>query len=107
MEEKSKVYILLDGEKIVRCEGGYTMANIQNIDEWVFIDEGEGDKYNLCQSNYFNGGLYDERDLCRWKYVDGECVLRTEEEMEADAKSAPEPEPTADEILEILLGVSE
>jgi hypothetical protein len=66
MEEmKSKVYVLLDGDKIIRCEGGYTMQNIQNIEDWTYIDEGNGDKYNLCQSHYFDGGLYTYDGICR------------------------------------------
>ena len=93
--EKSKVYIKIDDKsRILRCEGGYTMSNIDNIDEWIFIDEGYGDKYNLCQSHYFEGGLYTEEGICRYKYVDGMCVLRSDEEIEAD-RPAPEPEPTS------------
>ena len=49
MEEmKSKVYIKIDDRNcILRCEGGYTMGNIQNIEEWILIDEGTGDRYNI------------------------------------------------------------
>lgn len=109
MEEKSKVYILLDGEKITRCEGGYTMQNIKNIDEWTFIDEGEGDRYNLCQTHYFDGGLYTQDFFCRYKYVDNECVLRTEEEIEEERQSRPAPyDERADmEAALDMLGVSE
>ena len=86
MEEfKSKVYIQIDEKnRVLRCEGGYTMANIKNIDEWIFIDEGDGDKYNLCQAHYFEGGLFTEDSIPRYKYVDGEVVLRSEEEIESD-----------------------
>lgn len=91
MDEKSKVYIFLDGEKITACEGGYTMSNIEDISEWLFIDEGCGDRYNLCQSHYFDGGLYTEDGICRWKYVNGECVLRSEEEVEEERRSRPQP----------------
>ena len=98
MEEmKSKVYIKIDNEsRILVCEGGYTMSNIDNIDEWIFIDEGYGDKYNLCQSHYFEGGLYTEAGVCRYKYVDAECELRTKEEIDADTPDEPEPTPTED-----------
>ena len=84
-ESKSKVYIKVDEQRrILRCEGGYTMGNIRDIDEWIFIDEGTGDRYNLCQAHYFDGGLYTMDGICRYKYTDGECVLRTDEEIEAD-----------------------
>ena len=93
--EKSKVYIKIDDRnRILRCEGGYTMSNIDNIDEWIFIDEGYGDKYNLCQSHYFEGGLYTEDGIYRYKYENDIVVLRTEEEIEADRADIPEPTPT-------------
>lgn len=84
-ENTSKVYIQTDSQgRILRCEGGYTMSNIDDISEWIFIDEGTGDKYNLCQSNYFTGGLYTEDGICRYVWSNNEYRLRTEHEMDAD-----------------------
>lgn len=92
MDNKSKVYILLDGEsRIIRCEGGYGMANIKDISEWIFIDEGEGDRYNHCQTAYFAGGLRTIDGICRWRYVEGKCVLRSDEEIEEERQSRPAP----------------
>lgn len=97
--DKSKVYIKTDNKgRICKCEGGYTMSNIKNIEEWIFIDEGEGDRYNLCQTHYFDGGLYTEDGIPRYKWNGEKCLLRTEEEIEADRKDIPEPEPTEDEL---------
>jgi len=91
---KSKVYIKIDeNNRVLRCEGGYTMGNIENIEEWIFIDEGTGDKYNLCQSHYFEGGLYTMEGIPRYKYEDGVTVLRTDEEIQADIDAIPQPEP--------------
>lgn len=68
----SKVYIKIDNRnRILRCEGGYTIQNIDNIDEWVFIDEGEGDKFNLCQSNYFEKDIITFEGVPRYKYENG------------------------------------
>lgn len=94
MEEyKSKVYIKTDeNNRILRCEGGYTMQNIQNIDEWIFVDEGMGDKYNLCQSHYFKDGLYTEDGIPRYKWDSEQGVLRTEAEIEVDRAEISEPE---------------
>ena len=89
----SKVYVLTDGKaRILRCEGGYTTPS--NLDGWTKIDEGTGDRYNLCQSNYFDGGLYTEDGIPRYKLQDGKAVERTEEEIQADRKALPKPEPT-------------
>ena len=88
-ESKSKVYIQTDAQgRILRCEGGYTMSNIGDISEWIFIDEGTGDRYNLCQSQYFDGGLYTEDGICRWVYENEACRLRTEAEIEAALEAA-------------------
>lgn len=108
MENNSKVYILIDSKnRILRCEGGYTMRNITNPEEWILIDEGTGDKYNLCQSHYFEGGLYTEEGICRYIYENGYYRLRTESEIESDKPEPVQPEPTTTDILNTLLGVNE
>lgn len=95
---KSKVYIQTDDQKrILRCEGGYTTP--ANLTDWTEIDEGEGDKYNLCQSHYFDGGLYTMDSIPRYRWDGSVAVLRTEEELEADRAARPAPEPTEQEQL--------
>ena len=101
----SKVYVKTDDQgRIIRCEGGYTTPD--NLDDWTQIDEGYGDRYNLCQSNYFDGGLYTADGLPRYKLVGGKPVKRTEEEIAADRAALPAPEPTVNDLLNILLGVT-
>ncbi len=96
---KSKVYIKVDeNSRILRCEGGYTMGNIQNIDEWIFIDEGAGDKYNLCQSHYFDR-LYTEDGIPEYKWDGEKAILRSNAEIEADRTNLPKPVPTVEERL--------
>ena len=99
--QKSKVYVQVDeNNRIIRCEGGYTTP--EDLTGWIYIDEGMGDKYNLCQSHYFNGGLYDVDGIPRYKLVDGVPVLRSDAEMEADRAALPAPEsiPSAKELAE-------
>lgn len=92
---KSKVYIKIDNQnRITHCDGGYTIANIEDISEWTFVDEGEGSKYNLCQSNYFDGGLYTDDGIPRWKYANDKCVLRSDDELAVDRASVPAPAPS-------------
>lgn len=124
-ETQSKVYIQADDAgRIVRCEGGYTTP--ADLTGWIEIDEGTGDKYNLCQSHYFDGGLYTMDGIPRYKWDGSAAVLRTEEEFEADRAAVQEPKPSktvearltaleaeaeqakADrEVLNILLGGAE
>ena len=98
-ETKSKVYIKIDeNDNIIRCEGGYTMGNIQDINEWILIDEGTGDRYNLCQSCYFEGGLYTFDGIPRYKWDGEQAVLKKEKEIETDRVEISESEPTEDEL---------
>ena len=98
---KSKAYIQTDAEgRIVRCDGGYTTP--ADLTGWTEIDEGTGDKYNLCQSHYFAGGLYTMDGIPRYRWDGSAAVLRTEEELEADRAARPAPPPTTDERITIL-----
>ena len=100
--EKSKVYVLTDAEGRITCiDGGYTLSNIKDFTDWVLIDEGYGDKYNLCQGNYLPGPLTDERGIYRYKLVDGKPVERTQEEMDTDYVP-PEVKPTDAERISQL-----
>lgn len=90
---KSKVYIQTDDAgRIFRCEGGYTTPS--DLTGWIEIDDGTGDKYNLCQSHYFDGGLYTVDGIPRYRWDGTHAVERTEEELEADRAAIPEPKPS-------------
>ena len=90
---KSKVYVLLDGDRIARCEGGYTTPD--DLTGWIEIDEGTGDRYNLAQSHYFDSGLYTMDGIPRYRWDGSAAVERTEEELEADRASISDPKPSA------------
>ena len=94
-EMKSHVYIRTDEQgRIIRCDGGYTTPS--DLTGWIEIDEGTGDKYNLCQSHYFDGGLYTMDGIPRYRWDGEKAVLRSEEELEADRAAIPDPEPPTD-----------
>lgn len=97
-ENNAKVYVLLDREgKITRCEGGYTTP--ADLEGWTYIDEGTGDRYNLCQSHYFEGGLYTMGGIPRYRWDGSQVVERTPEEIEADRAAIPAPAPTQTEQM--------
>lgn len=100
---KSKVYIQADNPgRIIRCEGGYTTP--EDLTGWTEIDEGTGDRYNLCQSHYFPGGLYTADRIPRYKLQNGTPVERTEEEIQADRDAiVPPPQvPSAEDMTAVL-----
>lgn len=80
---KSKVYVKVNNQNhILRCEGGYTTPS--DLSGWILIDEGIGDKYNLCQAHYFDKSIFTNDGYPRYKLVDGATVERTEEEINAE-----------------------
>lgn len=97
---QSKVYVQTDEKnRIIRCEGGYTTP--EDLTGWTEIDEGTGDRFNLCQSHYFPGGLYTADGIPRYKLQNSTPVERTEEEMQADRDAivlSPAPPDTASMI---------
>lgn len=100
---KSKVYIKTDDQgRILRCDGGYTTP--ADLTDLTYIEEGTGDRYNLCQSHYFDGGLYTMDGIPRYRWDGSAAVLRTDEELEADRAAIPEPKPskTVDDRLTAL-----
>ena len=98
---KSKVYIQTDTKgRILRCEGGYTTPS--DLTGWTEIDGGTGDKYNLCQSHYFEGGIYTMDGIPRYHWDGSAVALRTDEELEADRASLPTPPPTTNERISVL-----
>ena len=96
--DKSKVYIQIDTEgRILRCDGGYTTP--ADLTGWIEIDEGNGDRYNLCQSHYFDGGLYTMDGIPHYRWYGSAAVLRTDEELAADRAARPAPPPTTGERI--------
>ncbi len=84
----SKVYVQTDKSgRIIRCDGGITTP--VDLIDWTEIDEGEGDKYLLCQQYYFPGGLYTQDGIPKYKLQDGKPAERTEKEIQADRDALP------------------
>ena len=102
--QKSKVYVLLDSSGyITRIDGGYTIGNITAPENWVLIDEGNGDKYNLCQGNYFPQPIRTMGGAYRYKLIDGMVTECSESEIleqeEAQKRNTP---PTLQDIVDAL-----
>lgn len=99
MEENlSRVFILIDdNNRITRIEGEYTLP--QDLTDWILIDEGTGDKYNLAQTHYLEKPLTTDDGIYQYKYEDEEVTERTQEEIDADRAEIPSV-PTPMEQLE-------
>lgn len=101
---KSKVYVLPDSNGyITRIDGGYTVCNIKDPENWVLIDEGYGDRYNLCQSNYLPQPIITDGGAYRYKLVDGVPTECTAEEIATQEEALkPVPTPSLENRVEVL-----
>lgn len=98
LEDTSKVYVRPDEYgRVIALEGGYTTPD--DLTGWVQIDEGSGDRYNLCQSHYLSKSIYTEEGILRYKLEDGKVVERNDEEIAADREALPVPAPAMSERL--------
>ena len=102
--KKSKVYTLTDSfGYITRIDGGYTIGNITDPENWVLIDEGYGDRYNLCQGNYFPMPIRTMGGAYRYKLVNGKPVECTADEIAAQEEALkPVPTPTLEDRVDTL-----
>lgn len=66
-------------------------AFVADVEGWVQIDEGDGDRYHHAQGNYLPMPLTDERGVYRYKLENGQAMERTQEEMDADYAARPVP----------------
>lgn len=101
MENKIKVYVKLDENKVITQINSSIFLN--DLTDWIEIDEGTGDKYAHAQGNYLEKGLTDEQGRFNYKY--DEKVIELTEDEKATLFPEPTPEPTDAEVLNILLGV--
>lgn len=100
-EIKSRVYAVVDEfGRVVQVEGEYSLSNIPDLSVAVLLEEGTPcDRLNHAQTMYLDGGLLTGDGIFRYKYVDGEVIARTEEEIAADRAAIPAPPPSAQEQL--------
>lgn len=96
----SKVYIKIISDNLITAVN--SSAFLSDTTGWIFIDEGEGDRYTHAQGNYFPLPIVTDGGAYRYKYVDGQCIERTAEEIAEDEQSeSVHEEPTEDLLLEM------
>lgn len=103
--DKIKVYVKLDENNVITQINSSIFlkdtADYVEIDEW---QEGlPRDKFSHAQGNYLEKGLMDNQGKYNYKF-ENELIELSDEEKEL-LFPTPSPEPTNDDILDILLGV--
>lgn len=59
------VYVQIDEQNRIKAVNSNYF--IEDMSDWIQIDEGRGDKYAHAQGNYFDKPLIDERGFWRYK----------------------------------------
>lgn len=76
---------------------------LDDLTDWILIDEGNGDKYAHAQGNYFDKPIITDEGIYRYKYIDGQVIEKTQAEIDEEIAGLPQPEPTAQEDLMALM----
>lgn len=78
MENKIKVYVKINSNNCITEINSSIF--LKNIDNYIEIDEGVGDKYAHAQNMYLEKSLTDNKGRCNYKYINGSIIELTEEE---------------------------
>lgn len=89
----------------VREDGAVSAINsdsfLVDTTGWIKIDEGHGDKFHHAQGNYLPKPILTDAGLLRYKYVNGEIVERTAEEVAGDVVEPESPRDIEAEVTEL------
>lgn len=99
----NKHYVIIDAQN--RITSGWSNGPHPEIDptEGLCINKQGGYQFRLFPGGEENPPLYTMDGIPLYKYVDGEVVPRTEDEIAADRAAIPDPEPTLEELNESKL----
>ena len=78
----NKVYIQVDAKNRITAINSDQF--IKNLNGWIYIDRGEGDKYLHAQNNYFRLPLITENGVYRYKYENNAIKERSIKEITQD-----------------------
>ena len=87
---------------------GFSDAFREPTEDAICINEQGGYQFRLFPDGEENPSLFDWDGMIPLYKWDGEVIKRTEEEVEAErsALPVPDPQPTTEELINIMLGVS-
>lgn len=106
-DNKIKVYVKIDDNNVITEINSSIF--LSNVEGYIMIDEGNGDKYAHAQGNYLPNGLMDNQGRHNYKYVDGQMIELSEDEKSSLFPSNPTPPninaDTNDEITNIMEGM--
>lgn len=101
LQNEYKIYAKLNANKNIIAVN--SSAFLENVDEWVLIDSGFGDKYHHAQGNYFDGGIFTHDGISLYHWDGVQVIKRTDEEIETERRNIPPAPMTTEELSLDLL----
>lgn len=77
MEEKIGVYIRVNKQNEIIEVGSNVF--IENFDNWIFVDEGFGDKYAHAQNQYLEKPIIDDNGIYNYIFKNNKITKKTKE----------------------------
>ena len=96
----AKVYVKTDSNDVI-IEINSDIF-LQSVDDYILIDEGEGDRYAHAQGNYLPDPLIDNSGKYNFKLVEGTVIALTSEEKEVLFPVENTRGPTTEERISVM-----
>ena len=101
LQNEYEVYAKLNANKNIIAVN--SSAFLENVDGWVLIDSGSGDKCHHAQGNYFEGGVFTYDGIPLYHWDEKQVIKRTTEEIEVERANIPPTPMTTEELVLDLL----
>jgi hypothetical protein len=92
----TSVYAQLDAQRNIIAVGSSMFLGPAPPSGWEKIDEGYGDQYAHAQNHYFEGGARTPSGICRYRWVDGELLEKSADEIQEEEAGQPTPDAQLD-----------
>lgn len=102
MQNTYKVFIKVDNKcNVIAPPESTAFFSAEELEErgYSFIDEGIGDRFHHAQGNYFSKPIMTNEGIYRYRFVGGQIVEKTEQEINEEIAELPPPEPSQDTAL--------
>lgn len=69
-----KVYVKTDDDNNIIAINSDAFIENEDIKNWIYIDEGTGDKYHHAQGNYFDNSIYDNLGNPQYQFLKNKII---------------------------------
>lgn len=96
----AKVYVKTDSKSVIREINSDVF--LSDVEGYIMIDEGSGDKFAHAQGNYLPDSLIDDKGRYNFKLVNGIVVALTDDEKNTLYPVDSTRKPTTEERISVM-----